>query len=154
MGQYQQKYLNMKGCMLELAQRNSQVSVPFYVSSIGYGFLWNNPAVGPISLTPISSSSRHMAGTSGQYLGSNLYSPCWVQWKKSATITSRGRPSSLYLEWHAECTRQIDYLVIAGDTPAQIEETYMSLTGRAPMMPEYGLGFPSSPGSSRSGNRR
>ncbi|MDE7186658.1 MAG: DUF4968 domain-containing protein, partial [Lachnospiraceae bacterium] len=76
MGQYQQKYLDMKGCMLELAQRNSQVSVPFYVSNIGYGFLWNNPAVGRVTF-----------GKNGT-------------------------------EWYAECTRQIDYLVIAKDTPA------------------------------------
>ncbi len=48
MGQYQQTQMNMKGCMLELAQRNSQVSVPFYISSLGYGFLWNNPAVGSV----------------------------------------------------------------------------------------------------------
>ena len=46
MGQYQQPHLNLKGCILELAQRNSQISVPFAVSSLGYGFLWNNPAVG------------------------------------------------------------------------------------------------------------
>lgn len=46
MGQYQHAFLNLKGCMLELAQRNSQASVPFMVSSLGYGFLWNNPAVG------------------------------------------------------------------------------------------------------------
>lgn len=46
MGQYQQPYLNLKGTDLELAQRNSQASVPFYISSLGYGFLWNNPAVG------------------------------------------------------------------------------------------------------------
>ena len=46
MGQYQQPDLNLKGTMLELAQRNSQISVPFMVSSMGYGFLWNNPAVG------------------------------------------------------------------------------------------------------------
>lgn len=46
MGQYQMPYLDLKGCCLELAQRNSQVSIPFYVSSLGYGFLWNNPAVG------------------------------------------------------------------------------------------------------------
>ena len=49
MGQYQQPYLNQKGCVLELAQRNSQVSIPFAVSSLGYGFLWNNPAVGKAS---------------------------------------------------------------------------------------------------------
>lgn len=46
MGQYQQKYLDLKGCTLELAQRNSQVSIPFAVSSLGYGFLWNHPGVG------------------------------------------------------------------------------------------------------------
>nr|WP_304579499.1 TIM-barrel domain-containing protein [uncultured Acetatifactor sp.] len=46
MGQYQQPYLDLKGCVLELAQRNSQISVPFLVSSLGYGMLWNNPAVG------------------------------------------------------------------------------------------------------------
>ena len=46
MGQYQQDCMNLKGCVLELAHRNSQISVPFAVSSLGYGFLWNNPAVG------------------------------------------------------------------------------------------------------------
>lgn len=49
MGQYQQPYLNLKGTMLELAQRNSQISVPFMISSYGYGFLWNNPAVGRVT---------------------------------------------------------------------------------------------------------
>ncbi|MBE6353360.1 TIM-barrel domain-containing protein [Treponema sp.] len=49
MGQYQQPYLNLKGCVLELAQRNSQITIPFAVSSLGYGFLWNNPAVGRVT---------------------------------------------------------------------------------------------------------
>lgn len=46
MGQYQQPYLNLKGSDLELAHRNSQASVPFAVSSLGYGILWNNPGIG------------------------------------------------------------------------------------------------------------
>ncbi|MGN0141825.1 MAG: TIM-barrel domain-containing protein [Roseburia sp.] len=46
MGQYQEKHLNKKGATLELAHRNSQASVPFMVSSRGYGFFWNNPAIG------------------------------------------------------------------------------------------------------------
>ena len=46
MGQYQDKHLNKKGATLELCHRNSQASVPFFVSSRGYGFLWNNPAIG------------------------------------------------------------------------------------------------------------
>ena len=49
MGQYQQPFFNVKGCTLELAHRNSQASVPFYVSSLGYGFLWNNPAIGRVT---------------------------------------------------------------------------------------------------------
>jgi alpha-D-xyloside xylohydrolase len=49
MGQYQQPHLNLKNCQLELAQRNSQASVPFALSSLGYGFLWNNPAVGRVT---------------------------------------------------------------------------------------------------------
>lgn len=46
MGQYQQETFDLKGSTLELAHRNSQASVPFVVSSAGYGFLWHNPAVG------------------------------------------------------------------------------------------------------------
>lgn len=49
MGQYQQSYMDLKGCVLELAQRNSQISVPFSVSNLGYGMLWNNPAVGSVT---------------------------------------------------------------------------------------------------------
>lgn len=49
MGQYQQKHLNHKGAVLELAHRNSQASVPFMISSRGYGFLWNNPAFGTVT---------------------------------------------------------------------------------------------------------
>ena len=49
MGQYQEEYLDWKGCTLELAHRNSQASVPMYISSRGYGFLWHNPAIGTVS---------------------------------------------------------------------------------------------------------
>lgn len=48
MGQYQQDFLNLKGTEIELAQRNSQASVPFMLSNLGYGFLWNNPAIGKV----------------------------------------------------------------------------------------------------------
>ncbi|MBE6724767.1 MAG: family 31 glucosidase [Ruminococcaceae bacterium] len=46
MGQYRNARYNLKGCTLEMAHRNSQISVPFLLSNRGYGFLWNNPAVG------------------------------------------------------------------------------------------------------------
>lgn len=99
MGQYQQEKMNLKGCNLELAHRNSQASVPFYISSLGYGFLWHNAAIGEV------------------HFGLNT------------------------TEWVAESTRQLDYWITAGDTPAEIEENYAEVAGKAPMMPEYGLGF-------------
>ncbi|KXT17111.1 hypothetical protein AC579_2012 [Pseudocercospora musae] len=99
MGQYQQPYLNLKGTDIELAQRNSQASVPFAVSSLGYGFLWNNPAVGRA------------------VLGKNVIS------------------------FESYSTKVIDYWIVAGDTPKDITEAYASVTGRVPIMPEYGLGF-------------
>lgn len=99
MGQYQQPILNIKHCNFELAQRNSQASVPFVLSSKGYGFLWHNPAIGRVSF------------------GKNT------------------------TEWYADSSKQLDYWLCAGDTPAQIEEAYAKVTGTVPMMPEYGLGF-------------
>ena len=99
MGQYQQEVMDLKGTTLELAHRNSQASVPFYVSSQGYGFLWNNAAIGEV------------------HFSSNM------------------------TEWEAESTDQLDYWITAGDTPAEIEEAYANVVGKAPMMPEYGLGF-------------
>ncbi|MBN1498872.1 MAG: family 31 glucosidase [Spirochaetes bacterium] len=99
MGQYQQPYLDIKGCRLELAHRNSQASVPFVLSDSGYGFLWNNPAIGDV------------------VFGKNV------------------------TEWKALSTTQLDYWITAGDTPAEIVESYADATGTVPMMPEYGLGF-------------
>jgi len=99
MGQYQQPYLDLKGCTLELAHRNSQASVPFMISSLGYGFLWNNPSIGKVTF------------------GKNV------------------------TEWYSESSKQLDYWITAGDTPAEIEEAYARATGTVPMMPDYGMGF-------------
>lgn len=49
LGQYQTDQMNLKHGVFELAQRNSQASVPFVVSSRGYGFLWHNPAIGQVA---------------------------------------------------------------------------------------------------------
>ena len=99
MGEYQQNVMDLKGSTFELAHRNSQASIPFVVSSAGYGFLWNNPAIG------------------------------------RATFAANRT------EWHAESTKQIDYWVTVGETPAAIERNYANATGHAPVMPEWGLGF-------------
>lgn len=50
LGQHQHGRLDQKGCVIDLVQRNTEVSIPFLLSSRGYGFLWNNPAVGRVEL--------------------------------------------------------------------------------------------------------
>lgn len=50
LGQHQHGRLDQKGCVIELIQRNTEITIPFYISSRGYGFLWNNPAVGRVEL--------------------------------------------------------------------------------------------------------
>ncbi|KAH6972497.1 glycosyl hydrolases family 31-domain-containing protein [Ilyonectria sp. MPI-CAGE-AT-0026] len=99
MGQYQQHQMNLKGQDIELAHRNSQASVPFALSSLGYGLLWNNPSIG-----------RAVFGTN-------------------------------IMSFEAYSTNALDYWIVLGDTPAEIEEAYANATGKVPMMPEYGLGF-------------
>ncbi|KAL9115737.1 MAG: hypothetical protein Q9227_000105 [Pyrenula ochraceoflavens] len=99
MGQYQQRHLNLSGHDLELAHRNSQASIPFLLSSRGYGFLWNNPSVGRA------------------VLGKNIHT------------------------FEAFSTDKLDYWIIVGDNPSEIVEGYAAVTGKVPMMPDYGLGF-------------
>jgi alpha-D-xyloside xylohydrolase len=64
LGQHQHRRLDQKGVVLDLVQRNAEVSVPFLVSSRGYGFLWNNPAVGRVELA--ESGTRWVADSSRQ----------------------------------------------------------------------------------------
>ena len=50
LGQHQHGLFDQKGAVIELVQRNSEVTIPFLVSSRGYGFLWNLPAIGRVEL--------------------------------------------------------------------------------------------------------
>ena len=45
LGQHQSGILNQRNLQLELSQDNTNISVPFYISSKGYGLLWNNGSV-------------------------------------------------------------------------------------------------------------
>lgn len=64
LGQYQHGNLDQKGLVLDLVQRNGEVSIPFLVSSRGYGMLWNNPAVGRVELG--RSATRWVADSATQ----------------------------------------------------------------------------------------
>ena len=50
LGQHQHGLLDQKGAVIDLVQRNTEVSVPFALSSRGYGLLWNMPGVGRVEL--------------------------------------------------------------------------------------------------------
>ncbi|MFD3588493.1 TIM-barrel domain-containing protein [Streptomyces sp. NPDC058683] len=50
LGQHQHGRLDQKGLVLDLVQRNAEVTVPVLVSSRGYTLLWNNPAIGRVEL--------------------------------------------------------------------------------------------------------
>jgi alpha-D-xyloside xylohydrolase len=50
LGQHQHGRLDQKGAVVELVQRNTEVSIPFLVSSLGYGLLWNHPGTGRVEL--------------------------------------------------------------------------------------------------------
>jgi alpha-D-xyloside xylohydrolase len=50
LGQHQHGLLDNKGAVIDLEQRNTEVCIPFYLSSLDYGFLWNNPGVGRVEL--------------------------------------------------------------------------------------------------------
>lgn len=99
LGQHQHGKLNQRGCVIDLVQRNTEVSIPFLLSSRGYGFLWNNPALGRVELS------------------------------ENAT------------RWVAESTSGMDYVFIAGSSPADILEKYTLQVGRAPMLPGFAAGF-------------
>lgn len=42
---------DLKGCSFDIRNVNAKCTVPFVYSSLGYGFLWNNPAVGNVELS-------------------------------------------------------------------------------------------------------
>ncbi len=45
LGQHQTGILNQRNLAFELSQDNTNISIPFFVSSKGYGVLWNNASV-------------------------------------------------------------------------------------------------------------
>jgi alpha-D-xyloside xylohydrolase len=64
LGQRTHGRLDQKGMALDLVQRNGEVSIPFLLSSRGYGLLWNNPAVGHVELA--ANRTRWVAGSARQ----------------------------------------------------------------------------------------
>ena len=50
LGQHQEGIFNVRGVPIRLAQANTNISIPFLLSSKGYGILWNNPSLTDFNL--------------------------------------------------------------------------------------------------------
>ena len=68
LGQFQDGFLNVKGLTRRLTQVNTQISVPFLMSSKGYGILWNNygltdfnPADNSVAMTRAEATGKAVA---------------------------------------------------------------------------------------------
>lgn len=51
LGHEENKPFDLKGCSFDIRHVNAKCTVPFVYSSLGYGFIWNNPAVGNVELS-------------------------------------------------------------------------------------------------------
>ena len=66
LGQFQDGFADLRGLTRRLTQVNTQISIPFFLSTRGYGLLWNNyglvdfnPADSLISLKPFGEVGEH-----------------------------------------------------------------------------------------------
>jgi alpha-D-xyloside xylohydrolase len=79
LGQHTHGMLDQKGAVIDLVQRNGEVTIPLLLSSRGYGLLWNSPAIGRVELAStgtrwVSDSARQIdywitAGAPREILG-------------------------------------------------------------------------------------
>jgi alpha-D-xyloside xylohydrolase len=82
LGQHQHGMLNQKGAVLDLAQRNTEVSIPFLLSDRGYGFLWNHPGIGRVELA--TTATRWVSEATRQ----------WDYW-----VTAAGEPAKILRQY-------------------------------------------------------
>jgi alpha-D-xyloside xylohydrolase len=74
LGQHQEGILNLRGVPIRLSQANTNISIPFLLSSKGYGVLWNNasltdfnPADQSIAIDPNTGKGKFTTGSKGTY---------------------------------------------------------------------------------------
>ena len=74
LGQHQEGIFNVRGVPIRLHQANTNISIPFLLSSKGYGILWNNasltdfnPADQSIAIDPTTGKGKFTTGAKGLY---------------------------------------------------------------------------------------
>lgn len=74
LGQHQEGIFNVRGVPIRLHQANTNISVPFLLSSKGYGLLWNNPSLtdfnpadSAIEIDAMTGKGKFTTGVKGSY---------------------------------------------------------------------------------------
>jgi alpha-D-xyloside xylohydrolase len=74
LGQHQEGIFNVRGVPIRLAQANTNISIPFLLSSKGYGILWNNPSLTDfnpadqtVAIDPATGKGKFTTGPKGIY---------------------------------------------------------------------------------------
>jgi alpha-D-xyloside xylohydrolase len=74
LGQHQEGIFDVRGVPIRLHQANTNISIPFLLSSTGYGILWNNPSLTDfnpadqaIALDPSTGKGKFTTGAKGVY---------------------------------------------------------------------------------------
>ena len=74
LGQHQEGWFNLRGIPLRLEQENTNISIPFLLSTEGYGLLWNNASVTdydaadqPIALDAATGEGHFKTTAGGNY---------------------------------------------------------------------------------------
>ena len=74
LGQHQEGIFDVRGVPIRLSQANTNISIPFLLSSKGYGILWNNasltdfnPADQSIAIDPSTGKGKFTTGAKGVY---------------------------------------------------------------------------------------
>ncbi len=110
LGQHQNGTMNYRGLQVELAQNNTEVAVPFLVSSGHYGILWDNYSLTRVGDTrdyePLSSLRLYAAD--GQ--------PGWL----TATYRSKSQPSEILVQ-RPESVLNYEYLEDQQNFPAGLK---------------------------------
>ncbi|MGA8309123.1 MAG: TIM-barrel domain-containing protein, partial [Terriglobales bacterium] len=74
LGQHQEGIFNVRGVPIRLHQANTNISIPFLLSSKGYGILWNNPSLTDfnpadqaVAIDPTTGKGKFTTGAKGVY---------------------------------------------------------------------------------------
>lgn len=117
LGQHQNGIMNHKGQQVELLQNNTEIAVPFMVSSNNYGILWDN-----YSITKVG-DTRDFEPLSALKLYATDGSQGWL----TATYASKSDPKQIIAQ-RPESVLAYDYLCSQKDFPETVKLDEVKVT--------------------------